>query len=371
VSVDIVTSCIRLYYKIIYAHRTRRGYDRLKPTDGGLRPAAMVDHYYGSSNNHNVDYVLEPRCPGYYCGRRDLGNGRTSDCGSCPTGTRVNSFHICQLCSDTPSSYDWMYLLFMTAVPLLFHAVYIDLSLSSITWASQAKSCDSRKKTKTKIVLNVSATLEVLIAAVSAVLSVDPIGQLWIRSCRFQWLSDWYTVLYNPTPDYRETLRCTQEAVYPLYSMIFIFYLVCISVLLTVRPLLCGYFGLNGGTYLKTVYAGLYFFPIAAVIHAFLGGIVYVTFPFIVIVVSVISSAIHFATEINQSAKYLIVNTVCVPRNILIVAVHWISHGFGIVAITQFENPPVDYALLLLIPLPTVFYIITTRISEPSKILVL
>lgn len=111
---------------------------------------------------------------------------------------------------------------------------------------------------------------------------------------------------------------------------------------------------------------------------------------------SVISSAIHFATEINQvfkyfifyinyfikvvnnalfliqqSAKYLIVNTVCVPRNILIVAVHWVSHGFGIVAITQLENPPVDYALLLLVPLPTLFYIATTRISEPSKILVL
>lgn len=91
------------------------------------------------SQNHNIDNLLEPRCPGYYCGRRELSNGRTSDCGSCPTGTRVNSFHICQPCTDSPSSYDWMYLLFMAAVPLLFHAVYIDLSLSSIMWATQAK----------------------------------------------------------------------------------------------------------------------------------------------------------------------------------------------------------------------------------------
>jgi len=65
--------------------------------------------------------------------------------------------------------------------------------------------------------------LEIFIAAASAVLIVDPIGQLWIRSCRTQWLSDWYTVLYNPTPDYGESLRCTQEAVYPLY-VLFIFY---------------------------------------------------------------------------------------------------------------------------------------------------
>jgi len=56
--------------------------------------------------------------------------------------------------------------------------------------------------------------------------------------------------------------------------MIFIFYLACIIVLLTIRPLLSAYFNLNRGAYLKTMYAGLYFFPIAAIIHAFLGGIV-------------------------------------------------------------------------------------------------
>lgn len=64
--------------------------------------------------------------------------------------------------------------------------------------------------------LYISATLEVITAAALAVLAVDPLGQLSIRSCRTLWLSDWYTVLYNPTPDYREPLRCTQEAVYPL-----------------------------------------------------------------------------------------------------------------------------------------------------------
>lgn len=76
--------------------------------------------------------------------------------------------------------------------------------------------------------------MEIFIAAVSAVLIVDPIGHLWIRSCRTQWLSDWYTVLYNPTPDYRESLRCTQEAVYPLY-VLFIFYTIdytCLSIML-------------------------------------------------------------------------------------------------------------------------------------------
>lgn len=84
---------------------------------------------------------------------------------------------------------------------------------------------NSRKKTKTKIVLNISAILEVVIAAILSVLAVDPIGQLYIRSCRTKWLSDWYTVLYNPTPDYRESLRCTQEAVYPLYVLFIIYFM--------------------------------------------------------------------------------------------------------------------------------------------------
>lgn len=84
---------------------------------------------------------------------------------------------------------------------------------------------NSRKKTITKTVLNVSAVLEVVMAAILSVLAVDPIGQLYIRSCRTKWLSDWYTVLYNPTPDYRESLRCTQEAVYPLYVLFIIYFM--------------------------------------------------------------------------------------------------------------------------------------------------
>lgn len=41
-------------------------------------------------------------------------------------------------------------------------------------------------------------------------------GVFEIRSCKALHLSDWYTLLFNPTPNYEETLHCTQEAVYPL-----------------------------------------------------------------------------------------------------------------------------------------------------------
>lgn len=41
-------------------------------------------------------------------------------------------------------------------------------------------------------------------------------GQLWLYSCGVTQLSDWYTMMKNPKPNYTTTLHCTQEAVYPL-----------------------------------------------------------------------------------------------------------------------------------------------------------
>lgn len=63
---------------------------------------------------------------------------------------------------------------------------------------------------------HVTAMLECCVSAVVTLLVTEPVGQLSIRSCQVQMLSDWYTMLYNPSPDYVNTLHCTQEAVYPL-----------------------------------------------------------------------------------------------------------------------------------------------------------
>lgn len=63
---------------------------------------------------------------------------------------------------------------------------------------------------------HLTALLECGVSAVVTLLLTEPLGVLGIRSCRVQMLSDWYTMLYNPSPDYINTLHCTQEAVYPL-----------------------------------------------------------------------------------------------------------------------------------------------------------
>ena len=63
---------------------------------------------------------------------------------------------------------------------------------------------------------HITALFECSIAAIVTLLVSDPAGSLHIRSCKVKKLSDWYTMLYNPSPDYITTVHCTHEAVYPL-----------------------------------------------------------------------------------------------------------------------------------------------------------
>ena len=63
---------------------------------------------------------------------------------------------------------------------------------------------------------HITALFECTMAAIITLLVSEPVGVLYIRSCRVLMLSDWYTMLYNPSPDYVTTVHCTHEAVYPL-----------------------------------------------------------------------------------------------------------------------------------------------------------
>lgn len=66
------------------------------------------------------------RCPGLYCGQIELSSNNYSECGVCPRGYRSNSNSICEFCDDHPELYDWLYLGFMTLLPLVLHWFCID-----------------------------------------------------------------------------------------------------------------------------------------------------------------------------------------------------------------------------------------------------
>nr|CAG4641121.1 EOG090X0BGA [Eulimnadia texana] len=298
------------------------------------------------------------KCCTYWCNAFLLNKRNVwSQCGACPAGTRTNSTDACVPCNDTPSLYSWLYLAFMVITGVLLHWVAIDYFSAE------------RKLGWKTLVLHLSAFLETTLAAVVALLISEPVGSLSLRSCPVEQLSDWYTPLHNPNPNYEEILHCSYEAVYPLYSIVFIHYGLLLVLLLLVRPLVNRSLRVNGKSGSRPIYAAMYFIPILAVLHAIMAGLIYYAFPSIVILLSVMSHAYHFASRKNQAWFELISATLSSGRNLLIVLGHWLLHIFGLVALIVWTDLDLPAVLLILVPpLPTILYVAMVRFTDPEKL---
>ncbi|XP_032355730.1 JNK1/MAPK8-associated membrane protein isoform X1 [Etheostoma spectabile] len=209
--------------------------------------------------------------------------------------------------------------------------------------------------------------LESGVSAVVTLLVTEPVGKLSIHSCRVQMLSDWYTMLYNPSPDYVNTLHCTQEAVYPLYTIVLIYYAFCLVLMMLLRPLLVKKIacGLGKSDRFKSIYAALYFFPILTVLQAVGGGLLYYAFPYIILVLSLVTLAVYMSASEIQSFK----NLVTKKKRLVVLFSHWLLHAYGIISISRLDKLEQDLPLLALVPGPALFYIATARFTEPSRIL--
>jgi len=301
-------------------------------------------------------------CPGLYCGS-DLNDTHFSSCGKCERGYRVgermqplsdsenHTNSLCQKCDQHPEKNDWFFLAFHVVTVLVLQWVAIDYVARR-----------SRKISSQVLALHVCALLEVIGAAVITILVLDPVGEMALTSCRVDKVQDWYTFLQNPTPNYEETLHCTQEAVYPLYTMVFVFHAMCGILMLVARPALSAKLLPQRGR--NAVYAALYFLPALSVVHAVLGGLVYASYQYIVVIASVISLAFHFAYQLDQSPKSLLVGCLKEPRRLIILLGHWALHAFGILAITQLKSTVRDLAMLALVPVPAIFYIATSKFTD-------
>lgn len=211
----------------------------------------------------------------------------------CPRGQRTNAQKYCQPCTESPELYDWLYLGFMAMLPLVLHWFFIE-------WYSG-------KKSSSALFQHITALFECSMAAIITLLVSDPVGVLYIRSCRVLMLSDWYTMLYNPSPDYVTTVHCTHEAVYPLYTIVFIYYAFCLVLMMLLRPLLVKKIacGLGKSDRFKSIYAALYFFPILTVLQAVGGGLLYYAFPYIILVLSLVTLAVYMsASEIEVGSLF-------------------------------------------------------------------
>ncbi|XP_069921194.1 JNK1/MAPK8-associated membrane protein isoform X2 [Oryctolagus cuniculus] len=241
----------------------------------------------------------------------------------------------------------------MAMLPLVLHWFFIE-------WYSG-------KKSSSALFQHVTALFECTMAALITLLLSDPVGVLNIRSCRVLMLSDWYTMLYNPSPDYVTTVHCTHEAVYPLYTIVFIYYAFCLVFMMLLRPLLVKKIacGLGKSDRFKSIYAALYFFPILTVLQAVGGGLLYYAFPFIILVLSLVTLAVYMSASEIESCYDLLVR----KKRLLVLFSHWLLHAYGIVSISRVEKLEQDLPLLALVPAPALFYLFTAKFTEPSRIL--
>jgi hypothetical protein len=142
-----------------------------------------------------------------------------------------------------------------------------------------------------------------------------------IRVKRDYFISLFFCVisLFNPSPRYEDTLICTQERVFPLQTMVLVFYVFCVTMMLLLRPIVNDKIRPKIEKCSLAIYYALYAFPILALIHSLFGGLVYYSFPYLSIVISCAANASHFALKLDQSTKGLIVSSVTDIRNILII----------------------------------------------------
>ena len=98
--------------------------------------------------------------------------------------------------------------------------------------------------------------------------------------------------------------------------MVFTFYALCGLLMMLARPWLVWKGSNRRGR--SSVYAALYFLPALALAHAALGGLVYMAYPHLVLVLSLVSCAAHFAYKLDQSARALAAGCVSNTRNVVI-----------------------------------------------------
>lgn len=246
----------------------------------------------------------------------------------------------------------------MAFLPLVLHWFFIDVVAG--------RRYQSRSNMREVILQFICATIEVIVASISTLLLSSPMGSVTLKTCRAEALSDWYTLLHNPRPHYKYTLHCTQEAVYPLYTIVLVMYVFGLMMMLLLRPWVA--MGASMEYTTVAIYCALYFYPVLVLIHAVAAGIIYYSFPYIVIILSMMSSAAHFSGKKDQSAMSLLVTSVTDGRNVLILLGHWLMHAYGIISVTGLRDPVFHGALLALVPTPAAFYIFTAQFTDPVKV---
>lgn len=124
-------------------------------------------------------------------------------------------------------------------------------------------------------------------------------------------------------------------------TMVLVFYLLCIVSMMTIRPCLNRVFLKKGKT---AIYNSLYFVPVLSLFHTVAGGLICewyqwphsasklitflfynfadYSFPYLSVIISMISNAAHFSLKLDQSMKSLILSSVKEMKNTVVISMY-------------------------------------------------
>ncbi|KAF6038411.1 JKAMP [Bugula neritina] len=144
------------------------------------------------------------------------------------------------------------------------------------------------------VLMHTSAFLECSIAALCTLLLLSPTSELRLHSCGVTSIQDWYSVFYNPTLQGGTTLHCT--VVYPLYTSVMIYFSLQIPAMIIFRPIFSNKrFTQRGVDSASPIYGALYFLPLLVLLQTVAGGIIYYSFPYLALILSVVSLTVHLS----------------------------------------------------------------------------
>ncbi|OON17997.1 hypothetical protein X801_06157 [Opisthorchis viverrini] len=264
------------------------------------------------------------KCAGTYCGHIENG----TECGSCPWGTRVdvndNRDSLCSVCTITPSLHGWMYLGFTVMMPMSFLFNFPSSPLQSpvthSTCPNNPESSSGNRNMSTAIVQpplllqdqsscgNPVRTCKYLswglvyfalhcLSAFVSILLFPPLGSLNLYSCVPQKLEDFYApflIVYG----------CPSEVVFPYLSLPLVYFAFSIfgCVLFYVAILLTPSGSVDLSKWLRVTHLSLYAYPVLGLVVFIFGGVLYYSYPYVILILAVIHSVYRFPAIFDYCA---------------------------------------------------------------------
>ncbi|VDP90795.1 unnamed protein product [Echinostoma caproni] len=334
------------------------------------------------------------RCLGTFCGRI---SNRT-ECSACSWGTRVTDkpespLSQCEPCLSSPDFHGWLYLSFIALLPVILFFLLpsngrtgstVPVARRSIRPLSKSGSANHESVTSSAVsslpetmrssrcvhrafILPLTCLLIHVITALISLLIFSPLGSVNVYSCIPQSLDEFYAVLVAAP-------GCSYEVVFPFISLPLTYYgLSALFCLLVYSAVLCCVY--REKAWQRVTYHALYTYPILCVLICVFGGLLYFSFPYVLLLLALIHSVYRFPVLFDycvQPADGTLL-PLCNPgmlcralitnagRYLPTLLVSMFCYAYGLIALTH----SISVWAVLLTPFPFLFYAITLPFTHP------